>query len=125
MLTSKLSFSLIDNDKSLMSVDSLGVFRVKLFISSYVSYFSGGVDPLDSNTDEFLKSSYVICMSSKVSERDLELLLSKTSSNSPAYSIIKVLIGKVSIHSYLACILTFLQYNLQHTNRQKTEKEKV
>lgn len=94
-LTSKLSFSLIVNDKSLISVASLGVVRIKFSISSTVSCFSGGVDPLDSNTDELLKSLYIISMSSKAPERDLELLLSKISSNSPAYAIQKLLVGNI------------------------------
>lgn len=94
-LTSKLSFSLIVNDKSLISVDSLGVFRIKSSTSSNVPNFSGGVEPLDSNADELLKSLYVICMSSNVSVRDLELLLSKTSSNSPAFAIQHLLVGSV------------------------------
>jgi len=53
--------------------------------SSKVPRFFVGVEPLDSNVDELLKSLYVDCMSSNVLIRDLGLLLSKTSSNSHVY----------------------------------------
>lgn len=100
--TRRWSFAFICNDKSLTSIDLVGVSTVKFSISNNFSTSSSGTVPLSAKVDSSTLS-YVRWIPFEGFSSDLELSLSRTSSNSPTcLNIIKLqLIYKWQITTYM------------------------